>query len=91
MPVASRKHVSRSAALAATTVARSAAAHATQPDAVWMSNGRLVSHTIVEPGFKRELEERMAALRSDLTVLKARYVKLGVLTKGGKLTSRYGG
>lgn len=56
-----------------------------------MSNGRLVSHTIVEADFKRRLTERMAALRSDPTELKAYYVKRGVLTKGGKLTSRYGG
>lgn len=56
-----------------------------------MSNGRLVSHTIIEPNFKRELSQRMEVLRSDPQALKAYYVKMGVLTKGGKLSSRYGG
>lgn len=89
MTLASTKRSSRGTAPGITIVSRSAAARA--PDAVWLSNGRLVSHSIVDPRFKRALLQHMAALRRDPLALKDYYVKLGVLTKGGKLSSRYGG
>ncbi|MDH0423650.1 hypothetical protein [Delftia tsuruhatensis] len=60
-------------------------------DAVWMDNGRLVSHTISEPAIWREVSAQRAALRKDPEKLKADYVKSGVLTPGGKLTKRFGG
>lgn len=89
MTAASTKRSSRGSAPGITIVSRSAAALAS--DAVWMSNGRLVSHSIVEPRFKRALLQYMAALRRDPQALKDYYVRMGVLTKGGKLSSRYGG
>lgn len=60
-------------------------------DAVWVSNGRLVSHTINEPSIKQAIEKQSAELRSNLDNLRAYYIKHGVLTKSGKLTKRYGG
>lgn len=82
MNVATNKRSRRSAAPGITVVVQSAAPHTLPSDAVWMSNGRLVSHTIVEPRFKRELLERMSALRSDPQALEDYYIKMGVLTEG---------
>lgn len=58
---------------------------------VWVTDGRLVSHTINEPDIKKAIEDSRAALRKDPEALKAYYVKHGMLTLGGKLTKRYGG
>lgn len=58
---------------------------------VWVSNGRLVSHTIDEPAIKASILASRAELRKDPAALKAYYVKRGLLTPGGKLTKRYGG
>mgnify|MGYP001184991146 CR=1 FL=1 len=60
-------------------------------DAVWVENGRLVSHTISEPAIKRLIEKQCAERRKDPEALKEYYVKAGMLTKSGKLTKRYGG
>ncbi|EPD34665.1 MULTISPECIES: hypothetical protein [Delftia] len=59
--------------------------------AVWMDNGRLVSHSISEPDIWREVSAQRAELRKNPEKLKAEYVKRGILTPGGKLTKRYGG
>lgn len=58
---------------------------------VWMSEGRLVSHIITEPGLKQKIEASRELLRQNPEALKAYYVKRGMLTPGGKLTKRYGG
>lgn len=60
-------------------------------DAVWMSNGRLVSHTLSEPSIKRAINAELAELRKDPAALRAYYIKQGFLTPGGKLSKRYGG
>lgn len=60
-------------------------------DAVWLSNGRLVSRTIDEPEIKRAIDEQRADLRKDPQALKDYYIKRGFLTPAGKLSKRYGG
>lgn len=60
-------------------------------DAVWMSNGRLVSRTISEPSIKRAIKADQAELRKDPEAMRAHYIKLGFLTSSGKLAKRYGG
>lgn len=58
---------------------------------VWVSDGRLVSHTINEPDIKKSIEAARAKLRQDPAALKEYYVKRGMLTPSGKLSKRYGG
>ena len=60
-------------------------------DAVWVSDGRLVSHTINEPEIKRAIDEQRIDLRKDPQALKDYYIKRGFLTPAGKLSKRYGG
>lgn len=60
-------------------------------DAVWVSNGRLVSHTINEPSIKQIIEQRRADLRKNPEELEKHYIKMGLLTPTGRLTKRYGG
>lgn len=59
--------------------------------ALRVHNGRIVSPTLNDPCVKREVAVKKAALRQDLTELRAYYVRAGVLTKRGNLTKRYGG
>ena len=60
-------------------------------DAVWVSNGRLVSRTIDEPEIKKAIDEQRSNMRKDPEALKAYYIKRGFLTPKGKLSKRYGG
>ena len=59
--------------------------------AVDIVNGRLVSLTLHDPKVKKELSSSQAELCKDPAALKAHYVKLGFITRTGKLTKRFGG
>ena len=59
--------------------------------AVDIVNGRLVSLTLHDPKVTKELSISQAQLRKDPVALRARYVKLGFITRTGKLTQRFGG
>jgi hypothetical protein len=56
-----------------------------------LENGRIVGPTLTDPEVKRSLEASKAELRKTPDKLRARYVKSGLLTPGGKLTKTYGG
>lgn len=54
-------------------------------------NGRLVGPSLADPLVKREADKSMAVHRKSVDTLRDYYIKAGVITKGGKLTKRYGG
>jgi hypothetical protein len=60
-------------------------------DAVWVSNGRLVSHTINEPAIKHTIDQKVAELLGDPEKLHAFLLRGGFITPTGKLPKRYGG
>ena len=52
-----------------------------------MINGHIVGQSIASP----EAQRKLAARRKDKVKLLESYVKMGMLTPGGKLTKSYGG
>ncbi|MBC7379393.1 MAG: hypothetical protein H7346_18400 [Burkholderiaceae bacterium] len=52
-----------------------------------MINGHIVGQSIASP----EAQRKLAARRKDKVKLLESYVKMGMLTPGGKLTKAYGG
>ena len=63
-----------------------------QRPAVWISNGRLVSHTLGEKQVLRRIQDLAEEQRKHPETLKQRYIKMGMLSKSGhKLTKAYGG
>ena len=60
-------------------------------DAVWMSNGRLVSHTISEPVIARSIEAHLAELLKDPVRLRKFLIEKKFLTPTGRLPKRHGG
>ncbi len=57
--------------------------------AVWISDGRLVSHTLTD--YKKSVLKKAEKQRADIDVLRSRYIKMGVLTTEGDLAKSYGG
>lgn len=53
--------------------------------------GRVVSTSINDPSVRKRIEEAAAERRKSPEALRAHYVKLGFLTKTGKVTKRFGG
>ncbi|MEJ5148959.1 hypothetical protein [Comamonas sp. MYb396] len=73
----------------ATTIVSRSRTH-TSRDAVWMSNGRLVSHGIGEPAIKKEIAAKREERSKDPQAMIREYIKRGILTAGGNVARRTG-